>query len=211
MLYWQAYRISGFGYQKGLVVLRPGWATFLPTAAMKGVVKEIYLGVIDSMLSLTAIPASWLTNRKPRDLAALVTDLHDDFPHDFDRRLQDLTEDLRGVWLPQNQARVARGRHSRGGSLREVDFTVGKVEIHGKAPAGPILDGLLTGWTACAMPVRAGLVFCALLSMLPTALALICLCMWYYGQMPLAATFAWAGMAGLAWLACLIMVWRARG
>jgi hypothetical protein len=205
VLWWPGNYVEGLTAQAGVVVLRPEFVAFLPQEKAKNLVGVLAGGLASAVSPIPTIPLDWL-RRRP-DPLQMVNDLWAERPDDFDRCLFEIVEHLGGFVWARSAARVARPAKGTTGHSEVLIFVRHEAELRGSAPAGSVLNRLISGWQETAPSARSDVIGLLVVSVLPLLLAGAL----FVGSMLTPDIPAWAplialGMAGLLYLAAGIKV-----
>jgi hypothetical protein len=205
ILWWQGNYVEGLTAQAGVAVLRPEFVAFIPEAEAKNLVGVLAGGLASAVSPIQTIPLDWLRHR-PNPLQ-MVNDLWTERPDDFDRCLFEIVEHLGGFIWARSAAHVARPAKGTTGHSEVLIFVRHQAELRGYAPAGSVLDRLISGWQETAPSARSDVIGLLVVSVLPLLLAGAL----FVGSLLTPDIPAWApliglGLAGLLYLLAGIKV-----
>jgi hypothetical protein len=200
VLWWQGNYVRGLTVQAGVVVLRPEFVAFIPAAKAKNLIGALAGGLASAASPIQTIPLDWLRHRP--DPLQMVNDLWAERPDDFDRCLFEIVEHLGGFIWARSAARVARPAKATTGHSEGLMFVRHEAELRGYAPAGSVLDRLLSAWQETAPSARSDVIGLLVVSVLPLLLAAAL----FVGSLLTPDIPAWAPLIGLGLAGLLYLI-----
>src|SRR5262245_15994571 len=90
VLWWPGTSFNGLNSQSGVIVLRKGRVTFLPTDEATNLIGALAGGLAENLSPVQMISLDWLQSRP--DPEQVVRDLWDERPDDFDACLAEIVK-----------------------------------------------------------------------------------------------------------------------